>query len=281
MTSVAVIVVAAFLGSVAGRVLAHRATDTTKKYYVRKVTHYVLAAICVVALALLWRPFAGQLGLVLGLMTAGLAFAMQEVIGAIAGWFNVTSGAIYRIGDRVQLGGIRGDVIDITPMRTKLMEIGSGTDQDTWVRGRQYTGRIVAVSNKATLTDPVFNYSGSFEFIWEELTVPIAYRDNWREAERILTDEAEKVSVATDAEAAISSMTRHYPIAKTDVEPRVYVRATDNYLELTARFVVPVRTAHTVKNQITQEVLVRLEAAGIPIASQTQDLTVRVEPEKG
>jgi small-conductance mechanosensitive channel len=67
------------------------------------------------------------------------------------------------------MGGVRGDVIDITPLRTKIMEMGSATEEQTWVRGRQYTGRIVTVSNKATFTEPVFNYSTVFDYIWEEL----------------------------------------------------------------------------------------------------------------
>ncbi len=234
-----------------------------------------MAALALVGLGIVWRPFAGQLGLVLGLITAGLAFAMQEVIGALAGWFNIVSGSIFRVGDRVQLGGVRGDVIDITPLRTKVMEIGSGTGQDTWVRGRQYTGRIVAVSNKATFTEPVFNYSASFEFIWEEVTIPIAYRDDWHLAEQIMTEEAVRVSSTQEAAQAIRAMVHKYPLARAEIEPRIFIRATDNYVELAARFVVPVRTARWVKDELTRRVLQRLDDAGITVASPTQDVTVR------
>jgi small-conductance mechanosensitive channel len=173
---------------------------------------------------------------------------------------------------------VRGDVIDITPLRTKVMEIGSSVDDDVWVRGRQYTGRIVAISNKATFLEPVFNYSASFEFIWEEVTIPVAYRDDWHAAERILNEEAVRISASDEAEAAIIQMIRRYPLARTEVEPRVFVRATDNYLELAARFIVPVRTARWVRDSFTRRVLDRLDEAGIPVASATQDLTVRAAP---
>ena len=235
-----------------------------------------------IALGILWRPFAGQLGLVLGLITAGVAFAMQEVIGAIAGWFNIVSGQIFRVGDRVQVGGVRGDVIDVSPLRTKVMEIGSGVDGDTWVRGRQYTGRIVAVSNKATFTEPVYNYSAVFEFIWEEITVPVAYDDDWHTAERILLDEAVAISSSVEAESAIAEMVHRYPVARTEVEPRVFAHATDDYLQLTARFVVPVRTARRMKDQVTRRVLERFTEAGVRVASKTQDVTLRQhEPPTG
>ena len=89
------------------------------------------------------------------------------------------------------MGGVRGDVLDITPLRTKVMEIGS-PDAETWVHGRQFTGRVVALSNKLTFTEPVFNYSTLFEFIWEELTIPVPYDADWDLAKRILLEEVER-----------------------------------------------------------------------------------------
>ncbi len=279
MTSAFMAIVAVVLAAFVGRLASRGVDDRYRKYYTRKLVNYVVAAVTIVGLGVLWRPFAGQLGLVLGLTTAGLAFAMQEVIGALAGWFNIMSGTIYRVGDRVQVGGARGDVIDITPLRTKVMEIGTEQGDQTWVRGRQYTGRIVAISNKATFDEPVYNYSASFEFIWEEIMVPIAYQDDWHTAEQIMTDEAVRISASEPAAASIAAMIRRYPLARTEIEPRVFVRATDNYLELAARFVVPVRTARQVKDELTRRILGRLEEAGITVASTTQDVTLRNRPD--
>lgn len=200
---------------------------------------------------------------------------MEEVIGALAGWFNILTGRIFRVGDRIQMGGVRGDVIDITPRRTKVMEIGSETDDGTWVLGRQYTGRIVAISNKATFTEPVFNYSAVFDFIWEELTVPVRHNADWSQAERILEEEARAVSASEGAGGAIHEMTTRYPVPRTEVEPRVYARATDNYMELSARFVVPVRTARTTKDSMTRRVVDRLARAGIEVASTSEDIRIR------
>ncbi len=277
VTSALVVLVGVVLASGAGRLLARRTDDVYARYYARKLTRYVVAVLVLIALAIVWRAFAGRLGIVLGLATAGLAFAMQEVVGAVAGWFNIVSGRIFRVGDRIQMGGVRGDVIDITPLRTKVMEIGSSGDDGTWVRGRQYTGRIVSVSNKATFTEPVYNYSAVFEYIWEELTIPVPYRHNWRKAEGILREEVERVSASEGAQQAIQAMTRRYPIARADVEPRVFVRATDNWNELSARFIVPVRSARFVKDRLTRSVLDRFAAAGIRIASETSEVTLHLD----
>ncbi len=224
---------------------------------------------------LVWRAFAGRIGLVLGLLGAGLAFALQEVIGAAAGWVNIISGNIFRVGDRIEMGGVRGDVIDLTLLRTKLMEIGSPGEDATWVQGRQFTGRIVAVSNKMTFTEPVYNYSAAFEYIWEELTVPISYRSDWEEAVRIVEEEARAVSSTEGAREAIRAMLRQYPVPYTEVEPRVFVRATDNWMELAARFIVPLRQARVIKDGMFRRIRERLDEAGIEIASETADMTVR------
>ncbi len=275
VTSAVVVVIGIVLGHLLGYLLGRRTDDPYARYYARKLARYATAVVVVVVLAVVWHAFAGRVGVVLGLATAGLAFAMQEVVGAVAGWFNILSGRIFRVGDRIEMGGVRGDVIDITPLRTKVMEIGSANSDDTPVRGRQYTGRIVAISNKATFTEPVYNYSAVFEFIWEELTFSVAHGSDWPTAERILTEEAQRVSASEGAQEAIRHMARRYPVPRAEVEPRVYATATDNYLELAARFVVPVRTARTVKDELTRTVLDGFQAAGIEVASTTQDVTLR------
>ena len=272
-TGIVVVATAVLLG-LAGRFAGWWLDDPYARYHARKLTRYAIFLGAIVALAVVWRSLAGNVGVIFGFAAAGIAFAMQEVIGAIAGWFNITSGRIYRVGDRIELDDVRGDVIDITLLRTKMLEIGSAEDDDSWVKGRQHTGRIVAVSNKATFTSPVYNFSAIFEFIWEELTVPIAYRSDWHEAERIIKEEAVRASASEGARAAISAMERRYPIPHAEIEPRVFVRATDNWMELSARFVVPVREARTAKDAMMRRIRERLDAAGVEIGTETEEVTV-------
>lgn len=277
VTSLLVVLLSWLVAWVLSRVVARRRTDPFDRYVVRKLSRYGVIVVAVVALALLWRPFAGRFGVVLGFVTAGVAFAMQEVIGAFAGWVSIYSGSLYRIGDRIEIGGVRGDVIDISPLRTKLMEMGSPTESTSWVGGRQLTGRIVSVSNKSVFTSPVFNYSASFDFLWEELLVPVPYEADWQQAERIIGDVVREVSSTRSARDAIDKMRRSHPIPPTDLEPRVFVRMTDNWVELAARFVVPVRTARTAKDAISRQVLAELERAGIAVASETAIVELRTE----
>ncbi len=282
-TTLGVLVLAAILHSVSRSFARRRLTDAFHRYYAQKAITYLFIGLVVVAISIVWGSFAGRVGVVLGLVAAGVAFAMQEVIGALAGWVNIVAGRIYHVGDRVEMAdGVRGDVMDVTPLRTKILEIGSEAEENeekenpSWVRGRQYTGRVVAVSNKATFTDPVYNYTAIFEYIWEEIRFPISYRSDWHRAEEVIQEEVDRVSASVGAEEAMRTMYRRYPVPMAEVKPRVFVRATDDWMELAARFVVPVRTARSVKDDLTRRVHARLDEAGVEIASRTVDATLRV-----
>jgi small-conductance mechanosensitive channel len=143
------------------------------------------------------------------------------------------------------------------------------------VRSRQLAGRIVAVSNKLTCTQPVFNYSAGFEYVWEEMVVPIPHDGDWRRAETVLREEVRRVSASEGPREAIAALADRFPMPRAELEPRVFVRATDDWMELAARFVVPVRSALLVKDEMTRRVRLRFDEEGIAIASRTMEVTPR------
>ncbi|MDX1448636.1 MAG: mechanosensitive ion channel [Acidimicrobiia bacterium] len=262
-----VVLVAIWLLSVLTRRAMDRARlEATQRYHARRLVRFALTVVAIVALVIIWQPLGGGLGPALGLATAGVAFAMQEVIGAIAGWFNISFGSIYTVGDRIQVGEVRGDVIDISILKTRLIEVGAH-DGSSWVQGAQYTGRVVTVSNKKTFTDPVYNYSAYFEYIWDELVVAIPHHGPWQRASEILTEEAERLSASEGARAAMDETRRRFPVPATEVEPLVFAEADEDYMRLHARFVVPIRTTRTVRDAFTRSVHQRLAAEGIEVVS--------------
>jgi small-conductance mechanosensitive channel len=276
IASIAVVTVAIAIAWLGGRAVRRIVDDPFGRHHLRKTIRYGTTVLALIALLVVWRAFAGRGAVVVGLFAAGVAFAMQEVIGAFAGWINILSGRVFRTGDRIQIGAVQGDVLDITPLRTKLLEIGTTLDDTpSWVRGRQHTGRIVAISNKQTLTQAVFNYSAALSHVWDELTLPISYRSDWRAAERIVSEEVRRLSDTAGARAALAAFARDYPVPATELEPRVFVRATDSWMELAARFVVPVRTARTAKDELTRRISDRFDAESIEFASETLEVTLR------
>ncbi len=245
-------------------------TDSDARYRVRKLVSLAGYAAAVVVAATVYSDRLAGLTVALGVAGAGVAFALQEVIASVAGWVALTFSRFYAPGDRVQLGGIRGDVIDIGILRTTLMECGQ------WVDGDLYNGRIVRIANSYVFKEPVFNYSGDFPFLWDEIKVPIKYGGDHRLArqtlERLLTEEAgEAVAVARQS---WPDMVRSYRIEDARLEPMVTVVANDNWLEFTCRYVVDYRKRRVTKDRLFTRILDEIEATGgrVAIGSATLQL---------
>ena len=170
----------------------------------------------------------------LGVAGAGIAFALQEVIVSVAGWIALSFGQFYTIGDRVQLGGIKGDVIDISILRTTIMEMGE------WVKGDQYNGRIVRVANSFVFKEPVYNYSADFPFVWDEISVPIKYGSDHNLARKIILTAADEIvgEYVKYAQKHWKVMTRKYAVENAIVKPMVFLIANDNWMEFTLRYVI-------------------------------------------
>jgi small-conductance mechanosensitive channel len=138
------------------RAISRRFESTDARYRARKYVTFFAYLAMMVLFADIFSDKLGRFTVALGVMGAGIAFALQEVIASFAGWVAISLGGFYKPGDRVQLGGIKGDVIDIGVLRTTLMEIGE------WVQADLYNGRIVRVANSFVFKEPVFNYSTEF-----------------------------------------------------------------------------------------------------------------------
>ena len=138
------------------RVLGRYVEDSQRRYRLRKLVTFFGYVLAVLLLSIVYSDRLSGLTVVLGILGAGVAFALQEIIVSIAGWISLSVGRLYDVGDRVQLGSIAGDVIDIGVLRTTLMECGG------WIKGDQYSGRTVRIGNSSIFKEPVFNYSSEF-----------------------------------------------------------------------------------------------------------------------
>ncbi len=246
-------------------------------------------AFFIAALLSIWIGPNSHLATVGGLIGAGIAFALQQFLIAIAGYFVILRGKHYSIGDRIIIGGVRGEVIALDFIQTTVLEMGqppsveSQTDPAMWVMARQYTGRIVVVSNGQIFTQPVYNYSRDFPFIWEEIQVGVGYSDKYERAEQILLDVAHKHvrKIEDMTEASRQHLHRIYDLDEPSVRPRVYYRMTDNWVELALRFIVPDRGIREIKDAMYRDILRAFKEEGISVASGTYDIVgfppVRIE----
>jgi small-conductance mechanosensitive channel len=269
------LVAGALLGRMRGRGRIERV-----RFWARQFVNLFLAVATVIGLISIWFDDPSNLTTAMGLITAGLAFALQKVVTSLAGYFVILRGKTFTVGDRITMGGVRGDVIALGFFQTTIMEMGQpppvqAADPAMWVQSRQFTGRIVTVANSRIFDEPIYNYTRDFPYIWEELRLPIAYRDDPVKVEPILLDAARKHAVDTNTleGGALDRLAREYGIQKVDFVPAVYFRLTDNWIELTVRFLVSDHGVRKVKDAMAREILARLRAAGIGVASTTIELS--------
>jgi small-conductance mechanosensitive channel len=244
-------------------------SDTTR-YQARKVVSFAGYLASVLFVALVFSDRLGGFTVAFGVAGAGIAFALQEVIASVAGWVAVSFGGFYKIGDRVQLGGIKGDVIDIGILRTTIMQIGE------WVNGDAYNGRIVRVANSFVFKEPVFNYSADFPFVWDEIMVPIKYGSDYRLGREVLERVAEEVvgEYSRNAEAAWLDVVKKFLIEKAQVAPMVTLGANENWIELTLRYVVDYKARRLTKDRLFMRVLEAIDATQgqVGIAASTLNI---------
>ncbi|MEP7085215.1 MAG: mechanosensitive ion channel domain-containing protein [Betaproteobacteria bacterium] len=277
---VAVLLIARVLRAIAGVVLSRTDHATTQtRFWTRQAISLVAAVVLVIGLLSIWFNDPTRLATAFGLMSAGLAFALQQVITAIAGYFVILRGSTFTIGDRISMGGVRGDVLRLGFIQTTIMEMGQppsvqSADPAMWVKSRQFTGRIVTVSNARVFSDPVFNYTRDFPFLWEEMTIPISYKADRGKVEEILLAAAKHHAVDPDALAAEAKedLQRRFSVEPIELAPKVFFRITDNWLELTLRFLVGTHLIRGVKDAMSRFIVDELDKAQIGLASATYDI---------
>jgi small-conductance mechanosensitive channel len=253
-------------------------------FWARQGLSILSAAVLVLGVLSIWFDDPNRLATAAGLFTAGIAFALQRVITAVAGYFVILRGSTFLVGDRIMMGGVRGDVMSLNFMQTTIMEMGlssgeQGEKPSMWVHSRQFTGRLVSVSNAKIFEEPVYNYSKEFPYIWEEIAVPIRYGDDRARAEAILIEAASKhtADIAKLGAEEAKALQERYDLPALKVEPKVYWRLTSNWLEMTVRFFVRDHGTRERKDAMSREILEKFDAAGLRIASATYEI-VRTPP---
>jgi small-conductance mechanosensitive channel len=208
--------------------------DSNSRYRARKMLVLVGYLVGVIAVASILSSKLSGLTVAFGVAGAGIAFALQEVIASVAGWLAISAGNFYKPGDRIQLGGIMGDVIDIGVLRTTLMECRQ------WVKGDQYNGCIVRVANSYVFKEPVFNYTGDFHFLWDEISVPVTYGSDYRLARELFQRIVHEVvdEFILPAKKAWGEVVNKYLVEDARIEPTIFMTANDNWIEFSIRYVV-------------------------------------------
>jgi small-conductance mechanosensitive channel len=228
-----------------------RVTDIRLRHTRRKSAIYIVNFLSIAVILFIWLQNLSSITLILGFLSAGVALALQEVILSIAAWFLIFTRRPFDIGDRIEINGIKGDIIDIRLFQISMLEIGN------WVGDEQSTGRIVNVPNSFVFKYPHHNYSHGFEFIWNEIPILVTYESDWKKARQIMEAIAQKqtAGLAESVHPKIEAMKSRYMIYYGKLTPIVYVNIKDNGVELALRYLTEAKQRRTTQDQICQMIL--------------------------
>ena len=273
-------VVGGFLVYAIGRgIIYSRTKNHLERYNLRQALVTAIAVAVVVALIVVWGSLLKAHATFFGLVGAGLTVALKEPLLAIAGRIIILFGKMYGVGDRIEVNKITGDVIDVGFFYTRMMEVGN------WIHGDQATGRIVQFSNSRMFGDTaVYNYTHNFSYIWDEVKLPITYASNIKATTEILLEVGGEYTreFLQGAQHELEQMRRSVVVPNVELKPQVFLRVTDNWVELNMRYVVDPKKRRAASSFIYSNAFAKLQGRDdITIASSTADVAIHWAGDSG
>jgi small-conductance mechanosensitive channel len=232
--------------------LVHRRIDDAAVWYrTRKMLSYVITAIGAIVLISVWMEGSG-LATYIGFLTAGIAIALSDVLKNLAGWAFIVMRRQFRVGDRIEIFGHRGDVVDIRAFRFTLLEVGNRNDAE------QATGRLLHVPNGMVFTEVLANFTSGFEYIWHEIPVLITFESDWETAEGIILEAIQSQALDVGDPKVASELREtaaRYQVRFTHLTPITYLTVKDSGVLITGRLLVPARGKRAIEEEIWKGIL--------------------------
>lgn len=236
---------------VSNRFINSQFDDTNRRHVFRKLVNYSTTTIVLLILIFLWIRNLTYLTAITGFLAAGIAIAMRDVIMSLFGWIKIIWTRPFNVGDRIQVQSIEGDIIDITPLHTVILEVGN------WIDANQSTGRIVFIPNNVIFLESVFNSTLGFPYLWDEFSIVLTFESDIDKARSIIGDQLDDIIGINyrRARQEIQKMGDRYAIQYNNLGARVYTSIEDNGVKMTMRYLTRVRGRREVNSRLSKKVL--------------------------
>jgi small-conductance mechanosensitive channel len=244
-----------FLQFLIVRLIYRRVTSPGARFLVRRIAGYVTGGLAILIIGRLWFEGIGSLSTFLGIITAGLAIALRDLFSNFAGWLYILGRRPFTVGNRIQIGEHKGDVIDIRLFQFTLLEIGN------WIQADQSTGRVIHVPNNRVFTASLANYDQGLKQIWCEIPVLLTFESDWKKAKAVLL-EIGKAYQSSQKKAVENLDSKEYHIQLSSLTPEVYTRVREGGILLCLRYLCEPRNRRDVESRLWEEVLTRFDELG-------------------
>jgi small-conductance mechanosensitive channel len=212
--------------------------STRLLYNSRKAVQYITVGLGLILIGRIWLEGVQSVATYLGLLSAGLAIALQDPVVNMAGWLFIIGRRPFVVGNRIQVGSITGDVIDISLFQFSLVEIGGGR-----INAEQSTGRVIHMPNGIVFKEPVTNTHQGMPLIWNEIGVLVTFESDWRKAKRLLSAIINRLApdVSDQLEKYRSRADKRFVISYGNITPTLYTAVIESGVLLTMRYMIDPR----------------------------------------
>ena len=251
LESIVLIIIIWLIRKIIVKVINKNINDVKTQYHWRKIINSTILIILVILVGRIWFRGAQSLVTYLGLLSAGIAIALKDVLTNLAGWLFIISSRPFIVGDRIQIGECAGDVIDQSFFEFTLLEIGN------WVHADQSTGRIIHIPNGKIFSQDLANYDKGFKYLWNEIEVLVTFESNWQKAKKILMKIADNkgTNISKSMETQIKRAAKKYMIYYKKLTPIVYTSVIDQGVRLTIRHLCETRMRRGYTEAIWEDIL--------------------------
>lgn len=245
------IIIIVIISYIAKKIANRHTSDIKSLYLIKKAISYFSVLITVLLLILIWFRDISNISTIIGLASAGFAIALKDLISDLAGWAYIIFKKPFTTGDRIEIGNMRGDIVDIGFLKFSMIEVGN------WVDSDQSTGRIIFIPNSFIYLQTFVNYTKDFNFIWNEIPVIITFESNWKKAKAILEEIINKdvKDIIKDANKELEFASKQQYIYYTKLTPIVWVSSKENGILLTIRYLCRPRERRGTENKIWMDIL--------------------------
>ncbi len=253
------IIIIIAVGKIISNTISKYVKHERKKHSIIKWTRYITVSFVILWILLLYNSHVQKdtpfYLFFIGILLAGVAISLRDVFSNIVAWVIIVSGKGFNNGDRIKVGSVSGDVIDVGLLRTIIAEIGD------WVDADQSTGRLISIPNNMVLGKEIINYTQGYDFIWDEIRILITFESNWKKAEKIINDIAYEDfdQKKEQIQERLKKVKRKYFLRFNYITPKVYVTIKDSVVVLASRYIVRARPRRTIHDSVSREILSRFD----------------------
>ena len=246
------------------RALYSRADVSNKKKYFRnRMLKIALNIISIILVILLWGHRISGMVTIISFLSAGIAIAVKEIIFDFFAGVYINMKKIFELEDRVEINGIKGDVVNIRSLGFEVLEVGDR------VHAEQSTGRIIHIPNSFVFLYPLKNYTKAFKYIWDEITVKVPLDADIEKTKEVLYDIVNSneilETIPKKMEDAVADVTVEYRIYYNYLDPIIYTEIVDSHVELYIRYIVHPKKSRIVEDEIYLKILEEYKKGNIKL----------------